>query len=597
MKKIKWSIVGIACLLLLSTCAILETVRQNNQAISASILGASFRGEYRIEDGPWIPIVEGEHIPASQGDVVLRGNMYMVFPDGSIVSPLAENDMVAMYFDHIGGSVWIDGTEVHRFDAENPIYGSSTCGKMWLVYVHQGTENEVVEIHLENPHRFGNELAIDSFLETMTMYPGMDFNLQLLNESEQFRSLGVLILFGTVLILGIAIFSNILRLKQCRALYLAGMISGFAGIYFVTSAVAGQIWKINIGLHTTLSVLSVVLYVFFSQALIQTWLIQPLKAKGLGLVSISGIGTAFLIGMVVLTEKKIYDILPIWTIFQTLLCISLLLICCKNLRYLERRMAVVQTMLLITLGGILLDILAIWQGWWSSALCSQGIFMILFVMTLFSGLYVLPKGIQLHIEEKERQAELEKSKTAVMLSQIQPHFLYNSLGAIRELCRQEPDEAQMALDHFITYLRGNMASIQRDYTIPFSKELAHISAYLQLEKMRFGDDLNIVYDIQEKDFFLPSLTVQPLVENAVKHGVCGREEGGTVTLHTHREGSKVVIQIHDDGIGFDPTKKEGRTGLTYVSKRLKYSVDGTLEIDSEIGVGTTVTITINEEKD
>ena len=245
---------------------------------------------------------------------------------------------------------------------------------------------------------------------------------------------------------------------------------------------------------------------------------------------------------------------------------------------------------------LMADSMANWMGWLQGPLCSIFVFVILFVVALFVVLRVFPKSIQATLREKEIQTELEKSKTAIMLSQIQPHFLYNSLGAIRELCRQDPEDAREALRIFITYLRANMESIQREHMIHFSKELEHISAYLQLEKLRFGDDLMVEYDIQEDDFFIPSLTIQPLIENAVKHGLCGREEGGTVTLHTHREGERIVITIQDDGVGFNVEELDEKEhlGLNNVQKRLKNIVDGDMNIVSELNVGTVVTITIKE---
>ena len=95
------------------------------------------------------------------------------------------------------------------------------------------------------------------------------------------------------------------------------------------------------------------------------------------------------------------------------------------------------------------------------------------------------------------------------------------------------------------------------------------------------------------------MTIQPLVENAVKHGICGREEGGTLTLHTHREGDEVIVQIKDDGVGFDINDLENtdRVGLKNVRNRLKYIVNGKLEIESKSGVGTIATITINDGED
>ena len=128
------------------------------------------------------------------------------------------------------------------------------------------------------------------------------------------------------------------------------------------------------------------------------------------------------------------------------------------------------------------------------------------------------------IENEKQLAKAEKqlyeSRISVMLSQIQPHFLYNSLNAIRGLCRKDPEQAREAIGSFSEYLRGNMDSLNKREPIPFIRELSHIENYLKLEKFRFGDELKVNYDIKEKNFFIPALSVQPLVENAVKPGIC-----------------------------------------------------------------------------
>ena len=210
-------------------------------------------------------------------------------------------------------------------------------------------------------------------------------------------------------------------------------------------------------------------------------------------------------------------------------------------------------------------------------------------------IFILFHGeITRQLAEKERQ--LTESRISVMLSQIQPHFLYNSINAIRELCRIDAEEARDALGDFAVYLRGNMDSLVSRTPVHFSKELKHIENYLKLEKLRFGDDLNIVYDIHEMDFFLPSLTVQPLVENAVKHGICEKEDGGTLTLRTYKDVETIVIEVIDDGIGFDiensVRQEDGRShiGIENVRNRLKQMCDGRLTIRSSHGKGTVATI-------
>ena len=204
------------------------------------------------------------------------------------------------------------------------------------------------------------------------------------------------------------------------------------------------------------------------------------------------------------------------------------------------------------------------------------------------------------IENEKQLANAEKqlyeSRISVMLSQIQPHFLYNSLNAIRGLCRKDPEQAREAIGSFAEYLRGNMDSLNKREPIPFIRELSHIENYLKLEKFRFGDELKVNYDIKEKNFFIPALSVQPLVENAVKHGICEKENGGTLTLKTYRDGEYIVIEVSDDGIGFDAEKlisedkERSHIGIQNTRERLKQMIGASLTIESLPGKGTVAKI-------
>ena len=232
---------------------------------------------------------------------------------------------------------------------------------------------------------------------------------------------------------------------------------------------------------------------------------------------------------------------------------------------------------------------------------SSGLF---FTLAAFV-LYTIISGIRMLLDYGERgrriaeqEKELLKSRISIMLSQIKPHFLYNSLSSISELCMVDPAQARDALTDFSTYLRNNMDFIDTKECVHFSNELRHIETYLKLEKMRFGDRLHIVYDIQEDNFFLPPLTVQPLVENAVKHGICAKPEGGTITLATRRQGEQIVITVSDDGAGFDEREADGKEershiGLANIKKRLELMVGAHLTVQSEKGVGTVVTVILN----
>lgn len=196
---------------------------------------------------------------------------------------------------------------------------------------------------------------------------------------------------------------------------------------------------------------------------------------------------------------------------------------------------------------------------------------------------------------KEQELEIAEGQIAVMLSQIQPHFLYNSLASINELSDGNP-EAQQAIIMFSNYLRTNMDSISKKDLIPFVQELNHVKQYLWLEKMRFEDKLKIEYDIEYEDFKLPALTIQPIAENSVLHGITNKEDGGTIRIRTYRSDGYAFVSVEDTGIGFDTGNEynEGRShiGIDNVRGRLKAMCNGTLTLESTPDSGTVAVIKI-----
>jgi signal transduction histidine kinase len=199
----------------------------------------------------------------------------------------------------------------------------------------------------------------------------------------------------------------------------------------------------------------------------------------------------------------------------------------------------------------------------------------------------------------EKERENARLRTDIMLSQIQPHFLYNTLGTIGRLYRNDP-EAKAALIKFSDYLRGNMDSLSQTEPLPFTTELKHTKTYLELEQLRFRDKLTVCYDLEPTDFLLPVLTLQPLVENAVRHGVRGNDTGaGTVTVATREYPDRYEISVTDDGPGFDPdAEPEGEgahIGIRNVRDRMRRFVGGDLKIETAPGRGCRATILMPKE--
>ena len=206
--------------------------------------------------------------------------------------------------------------------------------------------------------------------------------------------------------------------------------------------------------------------------------------------------------------------------------------------------------------------------------------------------------IWLHLEyvkshEKDLMAE---QRIKIMMSQIQPHFLYNTLSTIQSLCRTDPHKAFETTGKFGSYLRNNLESLDSPDLIPLKKELEHTKLYADIEMLRFPK-ISVIYDIQAESFRLPALTIQPIVENAIRHGVRSREHG-YVTVKTTELEHAYQITVSDNGIGFDVSTQdltvEGseHIGLKNVKERIETMCSGTFEIESRIDEGTVVTITV-----
>ena len=220
------------------------------------------------------------------------------------------------------------------------------------------------------------------------------------------------------------------------------------------------------------------------------------------------------------------------------------------------------------------------------------------------GLAMLFFELQMHSanvlnERTERLArsevELSESRIAVMVSQIQPHFLFNTLDSIYVLCDEDVERAKRAIDEFSQFLRTNLNSLKQMQPVSIESELEHVKVYLELEKLSMEDLLEYEIDRQAGGFMVPALSVQTLAENAVKHGVAKRPEGGTVRVRTREQPDCYLVSIVDDGVGFkedSPKSGEEGIGIENTRARLAAMCSGTLEVNSTPGVGTTVIMKI-----
>ena len=224
-------------------------------------------------------------------------------------------------------------------------------------------------------------------------------------------------------------------------------------------------------------------------------------------------------------------------------------------------------------------------------------------------LIIMAEQYHYHIgkELEESEAALARSRVQLLAEQISPHYIYNSLQSISVICGEENERARKAIDAFAGYLRGNIESFTEEDLIPFTKELEHTRAYLELEEIAGNRRFSVDYNLETTDFMLPPLVLQPVVENAVKNGGAGF--GVSIIITTHETNDAVFIEVTDmplrDNSGMrggkdeiirtktqeisQKSNKKKSVGLRNVRTRLNMQVGGTLDMEKTQD-GTAVTI-------
>ena len=192
-----------------------------------------------------------------------------------------------------------------------------------------------------------------------------------------------------------------------------------------------------------------------------------------------------------------------------------------------------------------------------------------------------------------QQREIARQQASILILQMRPHFIYNTMTGIYYLCDQDPQKAKQVTLDFTTYLRRNFTALAGGDTIPFTEELEHTRAYLAVEQAQFEGSLFVDYDTPFTQFRLPPLTLQPIVENAVKHGMDPDSEPLHITIRTCPGDSCVEVIVTDNGPGYTPAEdNEPHIALKNIRQRLEMTCGGKLLILPNEGGGTTVKVLI-----
>ena len=601
------AVISTAAVLLLALLLLWHGNVTGSQAFPALVAQVYFDGEYRIADGPWQEISKGKHIPATKGDVTLRGNFHTLTPDGEYIGIYEGDIPIALYTDHISLTFFIGENEPYVTDIENPLFGASACGKYWTAHSIAAENAEPIEILIHNPHHFGNENAIDELLSNIALWSGLDFEKSILERGEPQRNTGLLFIIVSLVLLGIALFSTLIHIKNDKLLWICGIAIMFAGTYLTYSAEGVSLWKDSIVSNTIILGSAMIFYMLFLSMGI-VYFLRNTKGPGLLAVVCLGAVDALFFAAPIITDIYFYDTWFCWAIVQSI--VNLILLICLVKEYSRKKnWLYIGAMLPLIAFGV--DLAMTISGIWIGGLVSTYIFIILFVATMIVALRIIPRSInaaekakalelqrsRLEAEKNIVEAELKESRVAIMLSQIKPHFIYNTLGTIERMCLKDPQKANELVHNFSLYLRGNFSELESVTPIQFTEELKHVEHYANIEKVRFPD-MSIEYEVEATDFVLPALSVQPLVENAIKHGLMRLETGGTVVIRSYETPTHFCVEVKDDGVGFDtsqPIDVKKHVGLRNIRGRLKAMVDGDLILESAPALGTKAVIMIPKE--
>ena len=602
-KKRYLPIVGVLLLLLLAVFLLWFNNNTSTQAEGVTAARVYFDGEYRVAGGEWQPIETGKHIPATKGDVTLRLRFHLMDPYGNPMDDRERTVPVAFYTDHIGLTFYSGGKPIRVIDNENPIIGEPACGESWTMHPVLTESAEPIEIVVYNPHRFGNETAIDQMLSSVAVWANIDFEKDVLSNGEPQRNAGMLLMLVSLVFLGIALFSSLIHIKNSRLIWLLGLVVLFAGAYVTYSADGVSFWSESVVSNTTVLGCSMMFYMFFLTLSIQYFL-KATKKVGRASVLLLALANAVFLILPILSDVFFYETWFWWVVAQIIANIVFLLCLIKEFMSTEKKERWLYLGVSLPLFAFAVDAVGTWLGSWKGGVVSQCIFAVLFAVAMIMVLKLIPRSINaatkaktLEMEKIVLNAQLAESRISTMMSQIRPHFIYNTLGSIEQLCKLDPPKAGDLVHNFAKYLRGNFGELDNPKPILMSQEMEHVHHYINIENVRFPD-MTFLFEMKSDDFHIPALTVQPIVENAVKHGLMKLPRGGTIHVVAYETDAAYCVSVVDDGVGFDTgalLDDRSHVGLRNIRERLKVMVNGTLDIESTPGVGTRVLITIPKE--
>lgn len=565
---------------------------------AGTMMPVHITGTYSVDGGEPQKLAENTEIDNNE--------LHTVIIYGHFSTNIPKNYVLMLHADNIRVLIKINGNEIYHFgEKESTPSFSKTAGNTWGKYISPGiTESDEVEITLENVYTGTVSNVFSELMNDMSFGHGNELYETILQKKMPSMLFGFIIFIIGITVLIICLVARFLKMPGMKR-----------GIALSCVTIAGGVWIFIDGgypyvallfenpfLFNTIDVLQVFTIPVVFALFIYTCL-ENKKAKKIAEI-LACISLGVLTVAVGLQITGLYDLYELQS-WAVALSIGVGLFFIMLLGYEAFQLKNRQS-LFILLSWLPFFVTAAMEitNYYFKFMPERSAIKYGFALSVLLQFIHLIRILRSNVEKNKKTAQLEyellQSRIAVMLSQIQPHFLFNTLNDIRFLYRESPGQAEEALVSFTRYLRGNMDSLNQTDLVPFTQELDHLKHYIAIEKIRFGERLEVVFELGCTEFFIPVLTIQPLVENAIRHGVTKKRVGGTVTIRTCEDADYYNIEVRDDGIGYDASlpKKDGQShnGIQNVLSRLQSMCGGSLEITSRIGEGTCAWMRIPKEK-
>ncbi len=587
------SLQSVLLLLLLGLCALslFFSLRQSRNTQTAPLYFDTLEGEYSINGSRWQELSDDMPLPAFHGPLSFRGHLPRNIYSGT---------QLHFLLDHLAVTISVNGQPIYsqRMEClEDPLLRRQLCGKAWYTWTVRNTytTDDLVEIQLYNLHEAGNSNAYHNFFSSLCAGPFASLSSLLEEHSRPGLLMATAVILVAFALFGVALVSCTAHFPLGVSQWKWGAVCLFSGAFLMSDLPLLSLHGPSPTFCATLHILCAMLAALFIHLHIIECLTGWRKTAAAVLATCCQCIVAGLILISLLRGTPLYDAAVFWVPWQVFLSACFFALCLLEWHNAAMPYYLLFSSLLL-LSAILLDLLNIRIPSLSQGALTKIAFYLLFMLKILWILQRVPSTYKAAARAKQLEAQLAESQFDAAMSQIQPHFLYNALGSIYYLCGKDPPKAQKAIGDFSDYLRMNLSSLRQKTPIPFATELQHIRTYLALEKMSSEDELVYEFHIHAIDFTVPALSVQPLVENAVKHGIFKKPGGGTVVIGSEEYEDRFEIIVEDDGVGFDPAlppqPERVHIGIQNVRERLNVMCSAKLDIRSCPGRGTTAIITL-----